>query len=162
MNTNLSTLFYTIPNFWLWSPWSNSAQAWKALKLAIKMCSCWFILWSTTIVGMNETESPPFSKNSDMTCKAVPLAQVPFNCQLSYVDHCYKRNMSYYWVLGGLVFLIPLFGYVYHFVPITKHPHDVALGSTVGKYAFNWVPVTSTVCFIMFSEGLKPFFTSEF
>ena len=32
-----------------------------------------------------------------------------------------------------------LFGYVYHLVPITKHPHSVTLGSTAGKYAFNWV-----------------------
>ena len=54
-----------------------------------------------------------------------------------------------------------LFGYVYLLVPITKHPHDMALGSTIGKYAFSWVPVTFTVGLIMFSEGLKPFFTSE-
>ena len=64
--------------------------------------------------------------------------------------------------MGGLVFLMQLFGYVYLLVPITKYRHDVALGSTVGKYAFNWVQVTSTVGLIMFSEGLKPFFTSEF
>ena len=46
-----------------------------------------------------------------------------------------------------------LFGYVYLLVPITKHPHDMALGSTAGKYAFNWVPVTSTVGSIMFLKG---------
>ena len=56
-----------------------------------------------------------------------------------------------------LLFLMQLFGYIYLLVPITKHPHDVALGSTVGKYAFNWIPVTSTVSLIMFSEGLKSF-----
>jgi hypothetical protein len=47
-------------------------------------------------------------------------------------------------------------------VPITKNAREMAVGSRVSKYAFKLAVGTSTKCFIVFSEGLKPSITSEF
>ena len=46
MNTYVGT-FSTIPNFWLWSfsGLANPADAQKAWKSAIKMCSCWCTMY---------------------------------------------------------------------------------------------------------------------
>jgi hypothetical protein len=72
-----------------------------------------------------------------------------------------QRSKSCFSVLHKLVFLMRLFGYVYFLVPMAKHACKMALASNIQKYTFGIALGPCKQCFIMFSQGLKLFSSSN-